>query len=299
MTQTQFEARKERAENGALVASKTEDGYRVYSLHNPSNIYLVKQEGERWTCTCPDFEFHKTDTAWRCKHILAVAPWNRKEAAPSPVNAAEAPAEAAAPAEPEKPSARKRKTQEQLVPPVPVHMTMKRSVSPDGRINSVSVEFSIPVSDMTGAEIKTKALTTLQLQRDIVASFLKLNGNTLPEAPARNNPAPAEDGNGKPVFPRMLDIGKVNGKWGKRLCITFQVNDRRCRLFGSANQLATHITSAGYEIDPQAIEEGLRLNLPCRVVTKPTDDGRYLNVEQVLPAAKKLTTGGNHGAAFN
>ena len=75
MTQTQFEARQERAENGALVASKTDEGFRVYSLHNPGQIYLVRQEGERWTCTCPDFEAHKTDITWRCKHILAVAPW--------------------------------------------------------------------------------------------------------------------------------------------------------------------------------------------------------------------------------
>ncbi len=74
MNQAQFEVRKERSDNGALIASKTEEGFRVYSLQNPSTIYLVKKEGERWTCTCPDFEVHKADTTWRCKHILAVAP---------------------------------------------------------------------------------------------------------------------------------------------------------------------------------------------------------------------------------
>ena len=42
MTQAQLEVRTERAENGTLVVSKTEEGFRVYSIHSPSHIYLVK-----------------------------------------------------------------------------------------------------------------------------------------------------------------------------------------------------------------------------------------------------------------
>ncbi len=296
MTQTQFETRKERAENGALIASKTEDGHRVYSLHNHSNIYLVRQEGERWTCTCPDFEFHKTDTTWRCKHILAVAPWSNREAAQGPVNAAAAPAEVAAPAEPEKPPARKRKAQEQPVPPVPVHMTMKRSVSPDGRIDSISVEFSLPVSGYSSGDIKQKALSTLELQKEIVGSFLKLNGPkespVLTQSPQPQKPV---NGDGKPAFAQMIDIGKMNGKWGERFFTNFQVNGRKSRLFGSPKQLAEHIQSAGYKIDAQNIEAGLRLNLACRVTTKPSEDGKYLNVDKVLPVGQKAGTGGGDG----
>src|SRR5574340_1166789 len=100
MTDTQLEVRKERADNGALVISKLEDGFRVYSVQNPSHIYQVRQEGERWTCTCPDFEVHKLDTTWRCKHILAVAPWQKPESAAAPqsgnVEAAELPLSPAA-----------------------------------------------------------------------------------------------------------------------------------------------------------------------------------------------------------
>src|SRR5208283_3779792 len=126
------------------------------------------------------------------------------------------------------------------------------------------------------------------------------NGHSVPASPAPSTPpTPTNGGNGGPVFARMLDIGKMNGRWGERLFITFQVNDRRCRLFGSAKQLATHITLAGYEIGPEAIANGLRLDLPCRVITKPSDDGKYLNVDQVLPATTKQETGGNHAAAFN
>jgi len=65
MTQAQLETRKERSENGALIASGTEEGFRVYAVRNPSKVYLVKKEGDQWTCTCPDFEFHKGDTTWR------------------------------------------------------------------------------------------------------------------------------------------------------------------------------------------------------------------------------------------
>src|SRR5439155_2927304 len=59
-------------------------------------------------------------------------------------------------------------------------MQIKRSVSPDGRIDSVSVEFSMPVSDISNGEIKDKALKTLQLQKELVGAFLKLNGQKVP-----------------------------------------------------------------------------------------------------------------------
>lgn len=303
MTQTQFEARKERADNGALITSKTEEGFRVYSLHNPSQIYLVRQEGERWMCTCPDFETHKTDSTWRCKHILVVAPWQKNEDGQVLPPLVEESVHAPTPTQPsEEPPAPKQKQRRANQPTPPVQMLIKRSVSPDGRIDSVSVEFAMPVSGIPENEIKAKAVKTLQLQREICASFLTINGRTVPGPPPATPPTPSNgngNGNGMPVFARMLDIGKMNGRWGERLFVTFQVNDRRCRLFGSAKQLASHITSAGYEIGPEAIANGLRLDLPCRVTTKPSDDGKYLNVDQVLPTVKPQGTGGNHGAAYN
>src|SRR5947208_15201353 len=79
MTQAQLEVRKERSENGALIASQTEEGFRVYAVQNPSKVYLVKKEGDQWTCTCPDLESHKGDTTWRCKHVLTVPPWPNTE----------------------------------------------------------------------------------------------------------------------------------------------------------------------------------------------------------------------------
>jgi len=290
MTETQIEARQERAGNGTLVVSQVDDGYRVYSVSHPSHLYLVRQEGERWTCTCPDFEYHQADTTWRCKHILAVAPW-REQQTPQPYEPGNGHTEAmpVSPEPSEQAALSKRRNHKHTNGFA--QMLIKRSVSPDGRIDSVSVEFSMPVSETANGEIKAKALNTLKLQKEIVADFLKLNG-AKPAAfppPASKPPEPAPE-NGQPVFARLIDIGKVNGKWGERLSLNVQINGRTSRLFGSAKQLAERIQSAGYEIDPASLEPGLRLNLACRVTTKPSDDGRYLNVEKVLPLGGK--TGG-------
>src|SRR5437867_3455415 len=237
MTQAQLETRKERSENGALIASGTEEGFRVYAVCNPSKVYLVRKEGEQWTRTCPDFEFHQGDTTWRCKHVLAVAPWPKtEETLPVEVefddptqglNVSESPApdqvrrkrvrKEAAASEPgngqasEIPAAagsvdlpvvqEKTLVQEKIGPPKPAtpkrarrsangsaQMLIKRSVSPDGRIDSVSVEFSMPVAEISNGEIKDKALKILQLQKEVVGAFLKLNGQ---KAPASNGPTPA------------------------------------------------------------------------------------------------------------
>jgi len=290
MTETQIEARQERAGNGTLVVSQVDDGYRVYSVSHPSHLYLVRQEGERWTCTCPDFEYHQADTTWRCKHILAVAPWKEKQP-PQPYEPGNGHTEAMPVSpEPTEQATLSRKHIQKHTNGL-AQMLIKRSVSPDGRIDSVSVEFSMPVAETPNGEIKAKALNTLKLQKEIVADFLMLNGSK-PAAfppPASKPPEPAPE-NGQPVFARLIDIGKVNGKWGERLSLNVQINGRTSRLFGSAKQLAERIQSAGYEIDPASLEPGLRLNLACRVTTKPSDDGRYLNVEKVLPLGSK--TGG-------
>jgi SWIM zinc finger len=294
MTDTQLEVRKERAENGTLVISKLDDGFRVYSVQNPSNMYHVRKDGERWTCTCPDFDVHKADTTWRCKHILALVPWMKRNGngAPAPMEKpADKPSVSADGAQQPPPAASPRPLQP--VPPVPVQMMMKRSVSPDGRIDSISVEFSLPVSGYSNGEIKQRALSTLELQKEIVGEFLKLNGSKVSPVFARTSQPPKPmNGDGKPAFARMIDIGKMNGKWGERLFVNVAVNGRTLRLFGSAKQLAEQIQTAGYDLDAANLEPGLRLNLACRVVTKPTDDGKYLNVEKVLPLGNQAQGGG-------
>lgn len=310
MTQAQFETASAPVEAGILIASKTEEGFRVYSLQTPSTIYQVRYDGERWTCTCPDFEAHKSDTTYRCPHILTVAPWpnGNHGTAPQPDNghANEATVPALPPTEPPAEKKRTRKRSNGFV-----QMLLKRSVSPDGRIDSLSIEFSMPVADIESAAIKDKAVKTLELQKEIVGAFLKINASpTLtsaaqPKTPAQSPtktqaapPSPPATADGKPVFARLIDIGKVNGRWGDRFCINVQVNGRWSRIFGSADQLVGEIAKAGHHIEATNIEPGLRLNLPCLVTTKPSDDGKYLNVEKVFPLNNETPKGGNNGNAI-
>jgi hypothetical protein len=292
MTEAQVETRRERAENGTLVVLKVGDGFRVYSVDTPSRIYLVRQQGERWLCNCPDFEYHKSDSTWRCKHLLAVAPWPEAEAAQvaSPGNgqAAETTPAAGSNGHAAPLSEPGRSTDQGSA-----QMLIKRSVSPDGRIDSVSVEFSMAVSEIPSGEIRAKALSTLRLQKEIVADFLKLQGekSAAPQPPPPPKPPEPGPQNGQPVFARLVDVGKVKGK-DDRLYFNVAINGRSLRLFGSAKQLAEQIRSAGYELDPQQIAPGLRLNLACRAVTKPSEDGRYVNVLKVLPLARNAGNGG-------
>lgn len=172
------------------------------------------------------------------------------------------------------------------------HLLIKRSVSPDGRIDSLSVEFALPVDKIPATEIPSQAQKVLELQSGIVNGFLngKGNGNGKDQA----HPPDNGKGNGQNTVTeskangameaRMLDISGMNGKWGRRLFINVLAADGRAmKLFGNKKLLAEQITAAGFPEKSDNLTEGVHLNLPCRVVTKPSEDGRYLNIEKVLP----------------
>ena len=61
------------------------------------------------------------------------------------------------------------------------------------------------------------------------------------------------------------------------------MDGRTIRLFGNKQQLADAITAAGHRCDAKDVAEGVSLDLPCRVTTKPSDDGRYTNIDQIFP----------------
>jgi hypothetical protein len=58
-------------------------------------------------------------------------------------------------------------------------MLLKRSVSPDGRIDSLSIEFTAEVGGATPTEVSARAARLLALQSAIVKGFLDgaKNGN--------------------------------------------------------------------------------------------------------------------------
>jgi hypothetical protein len=282
MTQEQLEVRKDRAAKDIFVITTAEDGWRVRSARNPSKFYLVSENGAGLRCTCPDFEAHAAeDPAWQCKHVLAVQGQQTKaiEADFEAEERAAIQAESAFP-----------------VPPVigesvPTQMLIKRSVSPDGRIDSVSVEFSSAVDDLAPAEIKGRALKTLRLQTEIVKNFLGKNPGTNGN-PVKTYQPQTPKPNGA-TFARLLDVGVSNGQYGERFYLNVQVNGRRARFFGDTEEIARALSAAGEQIYPSAIEPGMRFNLPCLVLTKESPDGRYLNVTRVLPLRKRANGGAN------
>jgi hypothetical protein len=153
-------------------------------------------------------------------------------------------------------------------------MLLKRSVSPDGRIDSLSVEFSCPIGKVTADELKLRAERMLALQGEIAAGFLKTNGKE------------PKDGNGaeSAVPAQLLAVASMPGKWGPRLFINVLANGQVLKLFGSEKQLAEAVSAAGFASVADHLADGFALNLPCRVVTRPSRDGKYINVERVLPA---------------
>jgi hypothetical protein len=277
MNNDQLQQRKERAGNEPpLVISQTDEGFCVFSASSPGTTYLVTGNPEAPACTCPDFEYHRNEPHWRCKHIWAVL--NQFE---FPVGQAtdSVAAEERRAIQNEGRLSDKDKKKSAARNNGTAQMVLKRSVSPDRRIDSLSVEFTCPTDKATPDEIKSQAIHTLKLQSEIVNSFLgsqkggngnQSNGGSKGEA---DNTVPAQ----------LLNVGGMDGKWGRRLFINVQMNGHTAKLFGNSKQLGDALAAAGFPALAEHVAEGMKLNLPCRVTTKPSEDGKFLNVERVLP----------------
>lgn len=269
MNNDQSLQRKERAETEPLVISQIDEGFRVFSAANPGTTYVVSGNPETPACTCPDFEHHRNEPGWRCKHIWAVL--DQFEFPPDPVAAEE---RKAIQNEGRLPDKKKTPPRNYLG-----QMLLKRSVSPDRRIDSLSVEFACPIDKATADEIKSQASHALKLQSEIVNSFLgsQKGGNG-----DRTNGGSKSEADGT-VPAQMLNVGGMDGKWGRRLFINVQVNGHTAKLFGNRKQLGDALNTAGFPALAEHVAEGMKLNLPCRVTTKPSEDGKFLNIERVLP----------------
>jgi hypothetical protein len=268
--------RKNSTKTDPLVICRTEEGFRVYAASDPTRSYVVSGSSEAPSCTCPDFQHHEGNAEWYCKHILAVLNQVRGQSAhPCDSDNDELEEQLAIQQEG---SLSEEETNEPETSDRPTHMFIKRSVSPDGRIDSLSVEFSCPVEKLPVKEIKSKAVTTLRIQSEIVASFLEQNGN------GNSHPTvQKQDGDGT-ASATMLSIAGQDGKWGRRLYLSLRSNGYVLKLFGSRKQLQERLTAAGFTKLADELYEGMQLNVPCRIVTQPSEDGRWLNVEQILPA---------------
>jgi hypothetical protein len=279
MARAHVAAKKEESAGPIFVITRTDDGFRVHSPADPTQSYLVTGGADNARCTCPAFAFLEDSPDPRCEHIkLVFGP------------RAGAAREAAELPKPETPpeTAAAKPTNSELDEPTNGHgatMLLKRSVSPDGRIDSLSVEFSFPVGKGSTKDIKLRATRTLKLQGEIVAGFLSQNGRKEPEHPADHEEHGNGNGNGahngaEPA--RMLEIGGINTKWGRRLFIAFQVNGDTLKLFGNRKRLGDALVAIGRPKLADQIEEGLKIDAPCLVTTK--ESGQYTNVDEVFPA---------------
>jgi hypothetical protein len=304
MNETELEKRKARAANETLVIVPTEGGFRVYNPSAIANLYMVSGIPDLPKCNCPDFESHKSDPEWRCKHVLAVL--NQQQGKEQqPIKTAEVSQEPeqkqnnpqlSEPAEKKK----SRPARESQRP----RMLIKRSISPDGKINSLSIEFSNPIDWSAEEEIKQQAKRALMLEAEIVKNFLQTkvpeptksqiperpNGSGIPSSQSQAN----SNGAGNAVPAQLLNVAGMNTRSGWRLFIGVQVNGATLKLFGTKRQLGDYVAAAGFASIADHLSEGMMLNLPCRVVTKPSQDGKYVNVEQVLPL-KPLENSGRAG----
>ncbi len=270
MTPEERTRREERATSETLVIREIEDGFRVFAARNPQKTYIVGGEPNTPSCSCPDFQHHRDDPEWRCKHILAV--FNRSS------NGKTSKGEQTAPTNRVTPS------------PSGSRMLIKRSVSPDGRIDALSVELSQPIDASSPQAVNVQAEQALALSSDIVDGFLGRKSEPSPgsnhEPEPQDHPVESADRrteNGA-VNAQLINIGGLDTQWGRRLFLNVQVNGRTLKLFGTPQRLAEAITAAGFPEAAECVDEGVDLHLPCRVTTKPSDDGRYVNVDTVLPA---------------
>ena len=172
MNETELEERKTRAANETLVIAPTEGGFRVYNPAAITNIYMVSGVPDSLKCNCPDFESHKIDPEWRCKHVLAFLNQEGQQPHENPPNESSSEPE---PKESKMPSGKSVEKKRSRPERNSQHaqLLIKRSVSPDGRIDSLSVEFANPIDWSAEEEIKQLAKKALVLGAEIAKPSYK------------------------------------------------------------------------------------------------------------------------------
>lgn len=266
------------ANQPTFVIMKTNEGYRVCSPLNPANQFVVSGLPGQAQCTCPEFERHDTDPNYICPHIEAVQNEAGRSAGANGRargNGSDEPA-TASPPKPGNGRADNGAT-----------MVLKRSVSPDGRIDSLSIELSCPLgAKLSQEELILRADRMLQVQGGIAERFLK-NGPKPAQSRNGNGGAPkanngVHNGDQQAAVPgQLLAVASMNTRRGRSLFINIQVNGQVLKLFGEVSELKQAVAAAGYPSVADHLADGFALNLPCRVVTRP--NGKYTNVDRLLP----------------
>lgn len=256
----------------AWVIARMGDGFRVYAPGSPGDVHTVRLNGIP-TCTCREYNAPGRGERVPCIHIKVVLAAQGGRFALPPVAAISPATPAPEPSAPERRASAPSDDAER-------HMLLKRSVSPDGRIDSLSVEFSLPVAKLSTSDIKASAFRALALQSEIVEGFLGKR-----ETQTHNSPTPeAEQSADGTLYACIKGVRAMETKWGRRLYLAFLMNGEHLRLFGTPKRIGDVLGFAGFPEYSTQVSEGLELDLPCRVVVEPTPDGRFMNVRRVFPA---------------
>jgi hypothetical protein len=195
----------------------------------------------------------------------------------------------------------------------PVQLVLKRSVSPDGRIDSLSVEIHQTVGLGGPEDALRQATDTIALEDRIVGFFRQRshpqgygqaqnggayagNGQAHHGYPPSGNgyapPAPGAPGYGAaPVPAELTHIGGMQTKRGYSLYLNVRVNGQDARLFGPADKLAGYIADAGYQPNGFHIARDTQLRLPCQVELDRKTNSKYPVIERVLPQATMAGAG--------
>lgn len=264
-----------------LVVKPDDDGFQVYAPAEPNRIYQVSGSCAEPQCTCAEFRWQRPgNSIGRCVHIDAVlrhlgesdSPPQPRTVDPDPASpVAEGNGNGAVPSG------------------SPALLTLKRSVSPDGKINALSVEFALPIAGLKAPEVQDFALRSLACQEDIASLFL--NGG-----PTASNDGNGHNHNGSgngnqsgddAVVATLRDVGGMQTKWGWRYFINVEADGSVYKLFGNRKQLAEHLANAGHPRLGDQLSKGKTLNASCLAVLEDSEDGRYTNVVELKPANRQ------------
>lgn len=259
-----------------MVVKPDEDGFQVYEPAAPDQVYRVSGTRQQPECTCAKFRWKDPGDPNRpCVHIEAVLRHLGEGGPPAP------------PTQPESetiPAAGSNGSGNVLTVS-PAMLALKRSVSPDGRIDSLSVEFTLPIGGLKPHEVHDFALRGLDCQEEIVETFL---GETTPANSHGNGHSYCDSANGDGAIPATLrDIGGMQTKWGWRYFINVEADGGVYKLFGNRKQLAEHLANAGHPRLGDQLSKGKTLNVSCLAVLEDSEDGRYTNVVELRPAAQR------------
>ncbi|MBN1516380.1 hypothetical protein JXA32_07405 [Candidatus Sumerlaeota bacterium] len=306
MSTAQLDQPVEEARPDVLVSSPCAEGIRVYSPSAPDVSYIVSGTRQHPRCTCGPFQAMKSQLGFACYHIRSVRsqlpdeeqepaldtsfPPNGNESYPAPASSQSM-------------------------------MTLKRSVSPDGRIDSLSVELSLPLDGQMDGWMIDEASVLLGLQEQIAQEFKGRqqngnsndsrndgngngnnghahynrnrngNGRNYPQNHGNdyngqqqqrsNNGHGNDNQNGQAVDAYLFEVGGMQTRFGWRTFISVSANGQNYKLFGSMKSLGEQLQNAGYGHLSRQLEQGTQLNVPCRVVL--SRNGRFTNVDQLLP----------------